>query len=115
MNIKFANARQAKDLFTFKNLKQKLHGTTVAIWFNKACRIKHLTPTYISIKINGNTRQDKNTIQEHYTSHHTLPTQSRYKIPAYQDDETEGAIIHQAAGMRGPMAQWLAIHAQQYR
>jgi len=26
----------------------------VAIWFNKTCRIKQLTPNYIKIRINGN-------------------------------------------------------------
>jgi hypothetical protein len=47
----------------FKNLKRKLHRTSVAIWFNKTCRIKNLTSTYFSIRINGNSQQDKNTLR----------------------------------------------------
>ena len=30
MNLKFASARQAKDIFDFKNLKRRLHKTTAA-------------------------------------------------------------------------------------
>jgi hypothetical protein len=63
MNLKFASAKQAKEIFDFKNLKRRLHKTTAAIWFNKSCRSKQLTPTYLSIKINGNTHQDKNTLR----------------------------------------------------
>ena len=53
-NLKLANAQQAREIFQFKTLKQLLHKTTAAIWFNETCRAKQLTPTYISIKINGN-------------------------------------------------------------
>ena len=35
----------------------------LAIWFNKTCKIKQLTPTYMSIKINGNNRQDRSTLR----------------------------------------------------
>ena len=63
MNLKFASATQAKEIFDFKNLKRRLHKTTAAIWFNKTCRSKQLTPTYISIKISGNSRRDKNTLR----------------------------------------------------
>jgi hypothetical protein len=34
MNLKFANAKQAKDTYEYRNIKQKLHKTTAAIWFN---------------------------------------------------------------------------------
>jgi len=62
-SLKFANAKQAQEIFKFKTLKRRLHITTAAIWFNKACRTKQLTPTHISIKINDNSRRDKNTIR----------------------------------------------------
>jgi hypothetical protein len=38
MNLKFANAKQAKETYEYRNIKQKLHKTTAAIWFNKKCR-----------------------------------------------------------------------------
>jgi hypothetical protein len=33
-NHKFINAKQARDIYAYKNLKQKLHKTIAAIWFN---------------------------------------------------------------------------------
>ena len=62
-DIKFACAKQAKDAHAYKNTKRRLYRTTAAIWFNKTCKIKQLTPTYMSIKINGNNRQDRNTLR----------------------------------------------------
>ena len=47
-NLKFASAKQAKEIFDFKNLKRILHKITAAIWFNKSCRSKPLTPTHFS-------------------------------------------------------------------
>jgi hypothetical protein len=40
MNVKFADAKQATDIYGYKNLKLKLLKTTAAIWFNKMCRQK---------------------------------------------------------------------------
>jgi hypothetical protein len=40
MNLKFSSAKQAKEVYEYKNIKQKLHKTTAAIWFNKTCREK---------------------------------------------------------------------------
>jgi hypothetical protein len=34
-NIKFVVARQAKDVYQYKNIKEKLHRTNAAIWYNK--------------------------------------------------------------------------------
>ena len=50
MNIKVINAQQAKSCNMYKNIKLKLLKKT-AMWFNKICRTKHLTPNYIHIKI----------------------------------------------------------------
>jgi hypothetical protein len=49
-NITFVVARQAKDVYQYKNIKEKLHITNVTIWHNKLCRQLHLTPKYIAIK-----------------------------------------------------------------
>jgi hypothetical protein len=45
-NLKFINAKQAGDTYVYKNIKQKLHKTIAAIWFNKTCREKDLKPNY---------------------------------------------------------------------
>jgi hypothetical protein len=50
MNLKFANAKQAKETYEYRNIKQKLHKTTAAIWFNKTCRERGIKPNYINIK-----------------------------------------------------------------
>ena len=52
MNIKFINAKQATEIQAYENTKRKQHKTKTAIWFNKTCRDKQLTPNYINIKIN---------------------------------------------------------------
>jgi hypothetical protein len=61
-NIKFVSAQQAKQIYQYKNTKAKLHKTNAAIWFNKVCKYKQLTPNYISIKIKGNNPQCQKTI-----------------------------------------------------
>jgi hypothetical protein len=43
MNLKFANAKQAKETYEYRNIKQKLHKTTAAIWFNNV----HLVGFYL--------------------------------------------------------------------
>ena len=52
MNIKFINAKQAVDIHAYNNTKRKLYKTNAAIWFNKTCRHKELTPNVINIRIN---------------------------------------------------------------
>jgi len=34
----------------YKNTREKLLQTNAAIWFNKVCRFKQLTPKYVQIK-----------------------------------------------------------------
>jgi len=46
INIKFINAKQATETHAYKNTKRKLYKTNAAIWFNKTCRDKQLTPNY---------------------------------------------------------------------
>ena len=52
-SLKFTEAKQAKEIYHYKNTKRKLYRTNAAIWYNKTCRLKQLTPTYINISING--------------------------------------------------------------
>jgi hypothetical protein len=47
----FIDAQQAKLAYQYK--KRKLYKTNAAIWYNKTCRQKRLTPKYINIRING--------------------------------------------------------------
>jgi len=62
-HIKFIDAKQARALHEFKNIKRRLHKTTAAVWYNKNCREQQLTPKYISIKIQWNNRQSANTLK----------------------------------------------------
>jgi len=39
-NIIFRDAKQAKQLYQYKNIKTKLYKNNAAIWYNKRCRIK---------------------------------------------------------------------------
>jgi hypothetical protein len=57
--IKIIDAQQAKLRNSYKNTKLNLLKTNAAIRFNKICRIKHLKPNYINIKINGKELQDR--------------------------------------------------------
>jgi hypothetical protein len=38
-NVKFINAQQAKPVYHYRNIKEKLHKTKASIWFNKICKI----------------------------------------------------------------------------
>jgi len=41
---------QQEIIHHYKNTREKLLQTNAAIWFNKMCRFKQLTPKYIQIK-----------------------------------------------------------------
>ena len=58
-NIKFVTDRQTKEVYQYKNTKEKLHRTNAAIWYNKLCWQLQLTPKYITIKLNGHNRQSQ--------------------------------------------------------
>jgi hypothetical protein len=62
-NVKFTIARQAKEVYQYKNIKEKLHRTNAAIWYIKSCRQLQLTPKYIAINVNGHNRQSQNTLK----------------------------------------------------
>jgi len=52
-NIKLCNADLAKRVYQYKNIKIKLCKNNAAIWYNKTCRTRQLTPTYANINIKG--------------------------------------------------------------
>ena len=37
-NVTFSDAKQARDIYNYKNIKRKLYRTNAAIWYNKICR-----------------------------------------------------------------------------
>jgi len=43
-NLKFINAKEAKNAKEYSNIKQKLLRNTAAIWFNKTCTEKEIKP-----------------------------------------------------------------------
>ena len=59
MNIKFIDAKQAKEVHQYHYIKRKLYRTTTAIWYNKTCRDRWITPKYISIRVSGNNKVRK--------------------------------------------------------
>jgi hypothetical protein len=75
-NVKFINTQQAKQIYQYKNIKEKLYKTNAAIWYNTTCRQKQLTPSYISIKINGNNPQCRKTIKA--TIHYSLNQELKF-------------------------------------
>jgi hypothetical protein len=44
-------------------IKRKLYRTNAAIWYNKTCRQKHLTPTYVNIRTKGKNPQNQKTLR----------------------------------------------------
>jgi hypothetical protein len=60
-NVKIIAAQQARLCYSYKITKLKLLKTNATVWFNELCKIKHLKPNYINIKINGKNSQDKKT------------------------------------------------------
>jgi hypothetical protein len=49
LNVKFVNAKQAKEAYQYKRNKEKLHRTNAAISYNKICREKKLPTMYMYI------------------------------------------------------------------
>jgi len=56
-NIKVINCSTSKNYPSLKEHQKILLTTNAAIWFNKMCRLQHLTPKHIQIKFNGNNTQ----------------------------------------------------------
>ena len=60
-NVKLINAQQAKPIYHYRNIKEKLHKTSASIWCNKTCKTEQLSPNYIHITVNGNNQKSTNT------------------------------------------------------
>ena len=63
MSLKFIDAKQAQDIYHYKNIKRKLYRKNAAIWYNKTCRQKQLIPTHVNICINGKNQQCQKTLR----------------------------------------------------
>ena len=50
-NIKLHNAEQANPVYQYKDTKIKLYKNNAAIWCNKTCRARQITPTYANLKM----------------------------------------------------------------
>jgi hypothetical protein len=62
-NIKFATAQQAKQMYQYKNIQEKLYKSSATIQYNTTCRKMQLTPKNISFNINGTNHQCLSTVQ----------------------------------------------------
>ena len=60
-NVQFITAQQAEIIHIYENIKLKLYKCTAAIWYNKTCKLRHLTPRHIHITVNGNNPQCRKT------------------------------------------------------
>jgi hypothetical protein len=49
LNVKFVNAKQAKETYHYRNTKEKLYKTNAEMWHNKIFGEKQLAPNCISI------------------------------------------------------------------
>jgi hypothetical protein len=50
-DIKLHNAEEAKSVYQYKNTKIKSCKNNAAIWYNKTCRTRQITPNYANIKM----------------------------------------------------------------
>ena len=68
-NLKLTNAQEEKVTHAYKNTKDKLHRTNIAISSNHMCRSDHLTPSYIKITITCPSQQ---TLLQHQAGCHNF-------------------------------------------
>ena len=52
-NVKLHNEEQAEPIYQYKDTKIKLYKNNAAIWYNKTCRARQITPTYVNIQMKG--------------------------------------------------------------
>jgi hypothetical protein len=58
---KYRNVKQPEAIHNYKRTKGKLYRTNTAISYNRACKIKQLTPKHIDIRIKGNNKHSTKT------------------------------------------------------
>jgi ribosomal protein L37AE/L43A len=75
-NLKFIVAKQAKAIYQCNNTKRKLCRTNAAIWYNRTCRHKKLTPAYINIRINGKSQQCQRSLR--IATQHRINQENKY-------------------------------------
>jgi sucrose-6-phosphate hydrolase SacC (GH32 family) len=61
--MKLHNAEQTKPIYQYKNTKIKLYKNNAAIWYNKTCRARQITPTYANIKMKVQSALNQCTVQ----------------------------------------------------
>ena len=44
--LKFSDAKQTREIYSYKNIKRKLYRKNAAIWYNKICRQHYQWPLY---------------------------------------------------------------------
>jgi protein-arginine kinase len=59
-NTKYVNAQQAKIIHSSTNTKRKLSKKNASVWSSKIYRSHQLTPKYMNVKVNGNSKQSQN-------------------------------------------------------
>ena len=47
----YVTQKKSRQIYRYKNTKLRLYKNNAAIGFNKTCKAKQLTPTYVNIKI----------------------------------------------------------------
>ena len=56
--LKFSDAKQAREIYKYKNIKIKLYRTNAAIWYNKICRQTTITHVPVAAVLVLNTPDD---------------------------------------------------------
>jgi len=64
LTVTFVNAKRAKETYRYRNTEEKLYKTDAAVWYNKMCREKQLTPRHMSIEINVKNSQYQETTKD---------------------------------------------------
>jgi hypothetical protein len=87
--IKYVDAKQAKLIRNYRNIKEKLQRTNASIWFNKVCKAEQLQPQYVNVKTSGTSKR----------SHDTKKAAIRYRINAelkylYKKKINQNKLLH---------------------
>jgi hypothetical protein len=57
----FVNAQQARLIYKYRIINEKLQKPIASIWYSKICIAEQLQPKYIHITVTGNNRRSPNT------------------------------------------------------
>jgi hypothetical protein len=84
---KILNAQQAKTIYRYRNIQEKLLRTNAAIWFNKRCRTQQLCPKYIHIRGSGSNKRSQKTKQQATTYRINQEIKLLYKKKQYLNQQ----------------------------